>query len=424
MAERTLRATGSGTGGPEPRMLPVALAARWRWLPWWARVLLVYALSRLVTTAMMLALASVQGQNPWTGPHPPYGAFANIWDGRWYEIIAYSGYPTEIPLADGVHVAENAWAFMPAYPFLVRALMLVSGLSWEGVAIFVSLVFGLGTALLFHRLLAPRLGSSTALFAVALLCFAPLSPMFQVAYAESMGLFLLALALLLLVRRHYAWLVPVVFVMTLTRPTGLAFALTLALHTLVRYLRRAHEPFPVKQQLGAASVAVFSALMGVAWPALAWAVTGVPNAYTDTELAWRMPYIGYVDLVPFTAWFQGAHWWLGFVGAKEPLQTIAGVIGVLVLIAAFFAALFLPAVRRLGVDLRIWTASYALYLLAVFFPQSSTFRLLMPFFPLLGALAQPRSRLYRAGLILIGILLQWGWLLIAWGVDGYDWSPP
>ena len=55
--------------------------------------------------------------------------------------------------------------------------------------------------------------------------------------------------------------------------------------------------------------------------------------------------------------------------------------------------------RRLGVDLRFWMLSYSLYLLAVFFPQSSTFRLLMPLSPLLGAVAQPRSRLYRACLV-------------------------
>ena len=52
---------------------------------------------------------------------------------------------------------------------------------------------------------------------------------------------------------------------------------------------------------------------------------------------------------------------------------------------------FTPWVRRLGVDLRFWMLSYALYLLAVFFPQSSTFRLLVPLAPALGALAIPRS---------------------------------
>ena len=101
-----------------------------------------------------------------------------------------------------------------------------------------------------------------------------------------------------------------------------------------------------------------------------------------------------------------------------------GYIVVAALILGFGAALFLPAVRRLGVDLRFWVASYGLYLLAVFFPQSSTFRLLSPMFPLLGALAQPRSRLYRVALVLVFTALQWGWLYICWAYIGYDWSPP
>ena len=69
-------------------------------------------------------------------------------------------------------------------------------------------------------------------------------------------------------------------------------------------------------------------------------------------------------------------------------------------------------------------AGYVLYLLAVFFPQSSTFRLLMPVFPLLGAVAVPRSVAYRVALVVLGIAGQWGWLLICWGVDGADWTPP
>ena len=64
----------------------------------------------------------------------------------------------------------------------------------------------------------------SALFGVVLLCTAPLSPMFQVSYAESMGLVLLFLALLLVQRRRFWLLHPVIVVMSLTRPSGLAFA--------------------------------------------------------------------------------------------------------------------------------------------------------------------------------------------------------
>ena len=286
----------------------------------------------------------------------------------------------------------------------------------------VSFVCGAGAALVFYRLMRRvRLGRSASLFAVALFCFSPVSPLFQVAYAEALYLLLLATALLLLVERRYGWLFPVVLVMAFTRPSGLAFALALAMHVVYRWMRRHDDPFPVRDRVLAVSLTVFSGLAGLAWPAIAGVATGSWSAYTDTELAWRMPYIGYTHLVPFTSWFQGADWWssvmLGIPGW-------VGIAALVVIVALFAVLLFSPAVRRLGVDLRFWVAAYSLYLFAVFFPQSSTFRLLMPLFPLLGALALPRSRVYRALLLLLFVALQIGWIAICWGVDGADWSPP
>jgi hypothetical protein len=398
-----------------PTVVPTRWRARYRLTPWWGRVIAVWALSRVVTTALVLALASVQGPNAWTGASPTYVDFANIWDGRWYNIVAGWGYPSVLPVDATGHVAENAWAFMPGYPSVVRLFMEVSGLPWAPVAVFVSLAFSLGTALVFYRLLIRVIDRSAALFAVVLFCVAPLSPILQFGYAESMYLFLLTVALLLLVDRRYALLFPVIAVMALTRPSGLAFALAMGLHVVHRWFTRRRDPFPMGERVLAASVAVFSGVMGLAWPAAAWAVTGSITAYTDTELAWRAPYIGHTELIPFTAWFQSGVWWLGM-----PL----GIVAVAALVVAFALALFAPAVKRLGVDLRFWLASYGLYLLAVFFPQSSTFRLLMPMFPILGAVAQPTSRLYRVAIVVLCIAGQWAWLLICWGVDGADWTPP
>ncbi|AMB60450.1 hypothetical protein AWU67_09170 [Microterricola viridarii] len=395
--------------------LPVALRVRYRLTPWWLRVTAVFLLSRVVTTILVLILASVQKANPWTADHPDYFSFATMWDGRWYQIIAGWGYPNELPLDATGHVAENAWAFMPVYPMLVRGLMEITGVPWAPMAVFVSVACAFGTALLFYRMMIRVLPAGSALFAVALFCFAPLSPLLQFAYAESLYLMLLTLALLLLMERRYALLFPVVAVMALTRPSGLAFALALGLHVIYRFAVRRREPFPLKERVLAESVAVFSGVMGLAWLLAAAVATGDLMSYTDTELAWRAPYIGHRELLPFTPWFQSADWWLG---------SPRGPILVVLLIVAFVAFMFTPAVKRLGVDLRLWVASYALYLLAVFFPQSSVFRLLMPFFPLLGALAVPRSRIYRVLLLLVCVALQWGWLLIAWGVDGRDWTPP
>jgi hypothetical protein len=212
--------------------------------------------------------------------------------------------------------------------------------------------------------------------------------------------------------------------MALTRPSGLAFALLLLLHLIHRMLTRARDPLDARSFASIVAVGVTTALAGIAWPLVAAAVTGRLTAYTDTELVWRRAYIGDQELLPFTPWFQGAEWWLARAGMPEGVAWWVGGALVAVLIAGFAFFLFTPGARRLGVDLRFWMLSYALYLLAVFFPQSSTFRLLVPLAPALGVLAIPRSPVYRASLVVLGIAGQVGWLYIAWWIDGLDWTPP
>ncbi|RUQ99299.1 hypothetical protein ELQ94_13155 [Labedella endophytica] len=378
-------------------------------------VIVVFAAARAVTTAFMLVLAAAQPENAWTAASPRYIDFASMWDGRWYNIIAVSGYPTVLPLTDDGHVGENAWAFMPVYPFVARIVMSLTGAEWALAAVGVSLAAGFGAALVTYRLFRERLDAGASLFGVVVFSVAPVSPLFQVAYAESLHLLLLAVALLLLLRRHYLLLIPVVVVMGFTRPSGLAFALLLVLHVGIRVIRRRQDPFARGDLAAATILAVVSGVVGLGWPASAWAVTGSITAYTDTELAWRSAYIGYQHLVPFTPWFQSLEWWTG---------SRWGWVVVVAIVIAFVAMMLSRPVRALGLDLRLWLASYALYLFAVFFPQSSTFRLLLPLFPLAAAIAVPRSRIYRVLVVAVSLVLQWGWLLIAWRVDGYDWTPP
>ena len=394
------------------------LTARYQLTPWWLRVLTVFVASRLVTTSILLYYASIQLKNPWTEASPDYFDFARIWDGHWYYIISVVGYPTVLPVTADGHVGESAWAFMPVYPSLVRVLTLTTGAEFSPVAVAVSVAFAFGTALLFYTLMSRFLEPGTALFAVVLFCFAPLSPILQLAYAESMHTFFLTLALYLLVTRRYWLLLPVIGVMALTRPSGLAFALALALHVAWRWWHRSREEFPPRERVAAISAALFSGVMGLAWLLIAWGVTGSPTAYTDTELAWRAGYIGYTELVPFTSWISGAEFWLRFPFGGAIVAT--GVVFILGVIAL----LFTPFGKRLGPDIRFWVISYLAYLLAVFFPQSSTFRLLVPLFPALGVIAQPKHPAYRIALVLLFIAGQVVWVQIAWYVDGSDWTPP
>lgn len=387
-------------------------------LAWWIKVSLIFLLGRAISTAMLLVLASQQAENAWTSAQPSLWDFSSMWDGRWYNIIAEVGYPTQLPVTEDGHIAENAWAFMPVYPALVRGVMVITGLPWNIAAIIITVVCAYVATLVFYKLLTRFVPAQQALFAVLLFSVAPVSPLFQLAYAESMQLMLIVIALYLLVRRKYAWMIPVVLVLSVTRPGSLAIALTLVLHWIYRAVQKAR--FPLKEKVLVAAVALIAAFSGVVWLFIAGAVTGMPTAYLETELAWRSAYIGYQELVPFTPWIFAAQWWTTNFGYPE----VAGYVLLAALVIGFVIFLFTPAMKRLGVDIRFWLISYALYLLAVFFPQSSTFRLLAPLFPVLGAVAAPKSKVYRVTMTVLFIALQWGWLLICWRIDGYDWSPP
>ena len=400
------------------------MISRWRLLTWWQQVLAVFVASRVVTTIIFATYAALQPLSYRTGASPDYFTFATLWDGQWYWLISEQGYPSTLPLDDLGRVTENAWAFLPGYPALMWVLTAGHQLPFPVLAPLVSTVFAAGAALVFYTLIRTRLPAPTALFAVVLLCTAPLSPILQVSYAESMALFLLFAALLLLLRRRYLLLIPVAAAMALTRPSGLAFALLLLLHLIHRVAVRRRDPLPGREFAAIVAAGLTTAFAGVLWPLVAWAVTGSASAYTDTELVWRRSYIGDQELLPFTAWFQGAEWWLRVWTVPADVAAPLGIAAVVVLVGGFAAFLLSPPARRLGVDLRLWMLSYALYLLAVFFPQSSTFRLLVPLAPGLGALAIPENRVYRVLVVVAGIAGQIAWLYIAWWVDGQDFTPP
>ncbi|KAB1650538.1 hypothetical protein F8O04_05900 [Pseudoclavibacter endophyticus] len=395
------------------------------------QVVIVWAVSRVITTVILLIYADHQSETWQTPERPDLFTFSGIWDGEWYERIAAGGYPSELPRNDEGRVTESAWAFMPVYPMVVRGLMLLTGLPFAVVAVLVSLACGLGAALIFHRLLRHLVDGGTAMFAVALFCIAPVSPMLQLAYAESLQLLFVASLLLLLVERQWLVMAPVIVLASFTRPTGLAWAMTLGLYLLYRWWQahKGKDTFPLREQLAVAGVTALSVLSGFAWLLTAWVATGEFSAYLDTELAWRSHYTGPGELVPFTAWFHGGYFWIGWAWPGVfPEGSVARTVGSIVIVGAIIATiavlLALPVMKRLGIEVRLWLISYFTYLVAVFFPQSSTFRLLLPMFPWLGVVALPRSPVYRVAVVVASILGQIAWIHWCWYVIGHDWTPP
>jgi hypothetical protein len=95
------------------------------------QTLAVYAAARLLSAVVLLVAARAQAANGWTGAAPGYVDYTGLmWDATWYRTIAEQGYPATLPVgADGL-VQQNAWAFFPLFPMLVRGLMTLTGGSW------------------------------------------------------------------------------------------------------------------------------------------------------------------------------------------------------------------------------------------------------------------------------------------------------
>lgn len=399
-----------------------ARARSWQGWPAVARIAVVYIAARLVTTGFFLLAAALSGPGSRYGVAPSLGELALGWDAQWYWFAAVNGYPAELPLTAQGGVAENAWAFLPVFPYLAAGLGTILG-SWAAGAVVISLLSGFGASVVLHGLLRERIGGSAAMWAVAFFACGPLAAMFQVGYAESLFLFLLFLALRCVQRRRWVWLYLLVPVMGFTRPGILAFALFLGLYGLHRFLRRRAEPLPLRDVAHLVGVAGVAVVVGFAWQFIAAVVTGDSGAYLATELAWRRNWIADSagGFIPVDGWIQAAGFWFTQWG----LGPVAGYVALVLLVLGTAAVLlFAPQVKRLGVELRLWSASYLIYLLLVFFPQSSVFRLLVPISPLWGALAVPPSRTWRVAVLAAALLGQWWWIYNMYGLGNTYWQIP
>lgn len=405
-------------------MAPLALttARRWAQMPLPLRIAVVYLLARLVTTGFFLLAASASTSLSRFGADAGLADFVLGWDAQWYWLVAESGYPSTLELTDAGTVVENQWAFMPVFAYAAKAIGFPFG-SWGVGAFLLSFTAGYLACLALHRLLRDRIGSSAALWAVVFFAAGPLAAMFQVGYAETLFLLLLFLALDAVIRRRYVWLYVLIPVMAFTRPGILAFALLLGLHGIARWVNRRREPLAAGEVVHIVATAALATVAGFSWQVIAGLVTGDMGAYLATELAWRQHWIsgGVAGFVPFEGWLQAAQFWFPQWG----MPAWTGPIGLVVLVvAAALALLRSPRVRALGLDIRLWSASYLLYLLAVFFPQSSTFRLLLPMSPLWGAVAVPRSRVWRLSVLGLCLAGQGVWIFFMYALGNTFWQVP
>ena len=411
MADRRLTA-GAGAGERvRPAPLPVAV-----------RIGLIYVAARVITTFFLLIAAELSGVESRFGTGPGLSDLVLGWDSRWYWIVAEIGYPSELPVTDTGVVAENQWAFMPVFAYLAKLVGVPFG-QWVVGAFLVSFAAGYGASLVLYSLLRDKIGAVAALWAVAFFACGPLAALFQVGYAESLHLLWLFLALWCVIRRRYVWLYLLIPLMGFTRPGVLAFALFLALFGIWRWYTRRREALGAREIAHIVVLGLFAVAVGFSWQLIAGRVTGDSGAYLATELAWRRNWIpGGAEFFPFEGFLSGSAFWFGSVWGMTAEVGYVVLAASVVAIAA--ALIFVPQVKRLGVEVRLWSASYLVYLLLVFFPQSSIFRLLVPLSPLWGAFAVPRSTAWRVGVLVACLGAQWWWIYNMYALGNAIWQIP
>ncbi|WP_372592682.1 hypothetical protein [Actinotalea sp.] len=406
-------------------MTPASLRSPRTW-PWWAQVLVVAVAARVISAVIFLAVARTQAATPWSDPSPGYLVFTgDMWDAGWYRSIAEEGYPTSLPRGGDGLVLQNAWAFFPLFPVLVRGISLLSGGTWTVIAPLLATVLGLAAMLVVHQVVAHAMTRPAAtgldrsrrgardlvpLLTVALLATSASAPVLQVAYTESLALLLVSSVILAVQRERYGAAAVLVVALGLTRAVALPMAVVVLAHAVARW-----PGLAMRRRVGVVGLLALTVLSGFAWPAVVGRLTGVPDAYTLTQGAWRARQ----EVVLLLPWLDVARWLLG----------AWGILALGVLVATLVVTLASRPMRRLGPELLGWAIGYVGYLLVVVEPGTSLARFAILAVPFWAALAQPvatsrhRGRAVAA-LVVVGVLGQIAWIGLLWRlVPPSGWPP-
>ncbi len=395
------------------------LPRRARDLPLWVRVAAVYLGLRLISG---LLLAQAAEQQVWfpgiTGPREDDVDLALSWDAQWYRRIADDGYPGTLPTGPDGRVEQNPWAFYPAYPYAARAVGALTGLDFATVAPLLALLAGLGAAIVMARLVVetvparvdPPRAEMVALASVAVWAACPVAPVLQMAYTESFSMLLLVGFLLLLVRERWWAAAACALLLGVTRPIALPLVAVVVVAVWLRWRERAERPPTGAEQVAMAGCVAGTGLSGVLWTAIAALGTGRRDAYPATMTAWR----GEASIDVLEPWRRTVTWALDYHDRAFVLPALA------IAVALALSLLMLAPLPRVagGLDLRlrVWSAAYALYLLAVVDGHTSIFRYLLPLFPVAvllvgGCRTRPRLLGLRTTFwVVAGILGQLGWI--------------
>lgn len=334
---------------------------------------------------------------------PGYLSVVTNWDGQWYERIATRGYGEPSSLASSDVIAEgHAWAFPPLFPLVAAVIMGMTGMGFGSAATVVNLAAGAAAMVMIFLLLERTAGRFVASALVATTCAFISAPLLQIAYSESLAIFLLSAALLLIQRRQYGFALIAITALALTRLITPPLAVVIAAHAWSRYRRRAEAPVRWIEIIGMLGIGLMSIGGLSLWSFIA---TGWLSASDSTD-ANRGSVSGLAGMS------------FGWFGAMYHAAGLAGLALLLVMVLMLVRLAYDARSNGWGTEVRAWYWAYPTFVLAGSGVHPGILRYLLLGFPLLLTLvgsskreATPRLRLALVvAACCVGFGLQWFWI--------------
>ncbi len=157
-----------------------------------------------------------------------------IWDGGWFLNVASDGYPSGYTYDVSGTMLGNGFAFFPLFPALIRAVAAL-GIPIADASLAVSATSGLLAGVLIYLLGVALWSRRVGLILTMLVCAQPMAVSLTMGYTEGL-LLALAAGTLLAAHQRIWWAAGVLGVCSaLTRPTGIAVGLALAVAVWLRW---------------------------------------------------------------------------------------------------------------------------------------------------------------------------------------------
>lgn len=261
-----------------------------------------YLIARAINLVVLALMARAANK--------PFWSMVGSWDGEWFRDIADFGYVDKLPVSP---TGKPYWVnveFFPGYPYLVRLVSNVTGLSSLNAGMVVTLVSGAVAAWGVYALGRELTGSHrTATIFALLWAAAPGSMVLTMVYSEALFVAFASWGLLALVRRQWTSALVLCLLAGLTRNTAFAVVAAIGVATLQIVLskrddgtrvgllgREARRPIltTVLAPLGVVGFIVWVGVIGKRWDAWFWVQDKAFNLRFDfgvSTVQWMNKYL-------------------------------------------------------------------------------------------------------------------------------------